>query len=193
MFPILVDIKARKIVLAGEGDALEKRLALLDETRPDALTVVAAAPSAALRARAGDRLLDRAAVAADFEGAALVFLAGLPDAVSEPLAAAARAAGALVNCEDRPAWCDFHVPAMVRRGDLILTVSTGGRSPGLARWIRRRLEGLFGPDWAERLDHAAERRTCWRAEGLPLDELGRRTEDLIRQQGWQPRKEGLIP
>lgn len=196
MFPILADVKTRKIVLAGAGKTLEKRLALLDEAEAGNLMVIVCAPwapSAALRALAGDRLLNRVVAAGDFDGAGLVFLAGLPDPVSEPLVAAARAAGALVNCEDRRAWCDFHVPAIIRRGDLTLTVSTGGKSPGLARWIRWRLEGLFGSEWAGRLEYAADRRARWQAEGLPADEVGQRTEDLIRQKGWQPQEESLVP
>jgi len=59
----------------------------------------------------------------------------------------ARNAGALVNIEDAKPLCDFHVPSLVRRGDLVMTVSTAGRSPGLARRLRRHLEKLFGDEF----------------------------------------------
>ncbi len=62
---------------------------------------------------------------------------------SARLAQLARDAGVLVNVEDVPDLCDFHVPAAVRRGDLLLTVSTGGRAPGLSRILREWLETPF--------------------------------------------------
>ena len=60
----------------------------------------------------------------------LLFVAGLPEGEARHLAGRARALGVLVNVEDVLPLCDFHVPAMVRRGDLLLTASTGGAVPG---------------------------------------------------------------
>src|ERR1700743_2446278 len=70
----------------------------------------------------------------------ILFIAGLDEVSSERLAKLGRTQGLLVNVEDVPVLCDFHVPAAVRRGDLVLTVSTGGKAPGLARLIREWLE-----------------------------------------------------
>ena len=78
------------------------------------------------------------------------------------LAALARSERVLVNVEDRPALCDFHSVAEVRRGDLLLTVSTGGASPGLAARIRARLAAEFGPEWAERVALLRGHRAAWR-------------------------------
>ena len=98
---------------------------------------------------------------------------------SAGLAQAARAAGALVNVEDMPDLCDFHVPAQVRRGDLLLAISTSGRSPGLARIVREHLETLFGPEWDGILENVASARQQWRSEGLPPDEVSRRTRAML--------------
>ena len=185
MFPILVDIAELKVVLAGDGQALERRLALVDQAGGGSGGVVfCATPSATLREAAGDRLMARSVAPEDFDGARIVMIAGLSEAESKPLAAAARHAGALVNCEDILPLCDFHMPATVRRGDLTLTVSTGGASPGLARRLRRYLEGLFGPEWADRLGEVASRRSDWRAEGVSMAEVGQRTDALIDRKGW---------
>jgi precorrin-2 dehydrogenase/sirohydrochlorin ferrochelatase len=72
----------------------------------------------------------------------------------------------------------------VRRGDLLLTVSTGGKSPGLAARIRRELARAFGPEWADRLNRIAARRATWRRERRPLDELARLTNRVIDAKGW---------
>ncbi len=114
----------------------------------------------------------------------LLFVAGLPREQAGPLAARARALGVLVNVEDDTALCDFHVPAIVRRGDLLLSISTGGRSPGLARLLREWLANRFGPEWGDYLDHAGRSRAAWLAEGLPGSEVSRRTRALAEDRRW---------
>src|SRR4029077_6417769 len=99
-------------------------------------------------------------------GLHLLFIAGLKRSAAAALAAKARAAGILTNVEDVPELCDFHVPAVVRRGDLALTVSTSGKAPGLARLLREWLERAVGTEWQDRLERLAEARTGWRSEGL---------------------------
>ena len=75
------------------------------------------------------------------------------------------ALGVLVNVEDVLPLCDFHVPAIVRRGDLLLTASTGGQAPGLARPLRESLAEQFGPEWTGRLKDLGLARAKWRAAG----------------------------
>ena len=87
----------------------------------------------------------------DMAALQVLWIAGLPVDAAAALAALARSERVLVNVEDRPQLCDFHSVAEVRRGDLLLTVSTGGASPGLSARIRARLATEFGPEWGERL------------------------------------------
>src|SRR5947209_4948648 len=75
--------------------------------------------------------------------------AGGDPAVTAALREEADAEGALLNVMDQPDKCDFIAPAVVRRGDLQLAISTSGQSPFLASALRRRLEGLFGVEWRE--------------------------------------------
>jgi len=90
----------------------------------------------------------------------------------------------LVNVEDVPSLCDFHVPALVRRGDLVIAVSTGGRAPGVAKLLREWLDARFGPEWARFLDQASDARNAWRAEGVRAGELSSRTRQLAAEGNW---------
>jgi precorrin-2 dehydrogenase/sirohydrochlorin ferrochelatase len=184
MIPVIVDPRQVSIALVGRGCAAERRLELLIESGAERLTVFSDQPSAGLAARAGARLHRRLPQVEELAAFALLWIVDLPLAEAAPLARAARAAGCLVNVEDVITLCDFHNPAQVRRGDLLLTVSTGGRSPGLAARIRSELARAFGPEWADRLDRIAVKRTVWRRPGRPLDELARLTNATIDANGW---------
>jgi precorrin-2 dehydrogenase/sirohydrochlorin ferrochelatase len=85
-------------------------------------------------------------------------------AVRSAIAADARAAGVLVNVMDDVPNCDFAAPAIVRRGDLVIAVGTGGRAPALASRLRAELSERFGPGWTELVEVVGR----VRAETLPL-------------------------
>jgi precorrin-2 dehydrogenase/sirohydrochlorin ferrochelatase len=184
MIPLIVDPKRVALGVVGRGRACGRRLEQLLQAGAEQLAVFSDAPSARLAARAGARLRWHLPAPDELEHLALLWIVDLPLADAKPLAGAARAAGCLVNVEDVIELCDFHNPAQVRRGDLLLTVSTGGRSPGLAARIRSELAGAFGPEWAERLNRIAARRTAWRRRGRPLEELARLTDASIDAEGW---------
>jgi precorrin-2 dehydrogenase len=186
MIPIVVDPQRVPIALVGRGAQAASRLAWLRQGGASDLTVFSDDPSPKLAERSGDLLRRRLPGGEDLGRFRLVWIADLPHGAASALAAEGRAAGALVNVEDDIPWCDFHTPSVVRRGDLLLTVSTGGRSPGLAARVRRHLERTFGPEWAGRLDQIAARRAVWRRRELPLPELARRTEAVIERRGWLP-------
>ena len=110
---------------------------------------------------------------ADLEGAFVCVAHSSDPSERDAIALAARDRGVLVNVMDDPANCDFAAPAMVRRGDLTVAVSTSGRSPALARKLREELERRFGPEWAEILDVVGNVRDETNAE---LPDLGTRIE-----------------
>ncbi len=66
----------------------------------------------------------------------------------------------------------------------VLTVSTGGASPALARILKRRLEAEFGESWGGRLKEIAGWRKAWRENGVSGAELTARTEAAINERGW---------
>jgi precorrin-2 dehydrogenase / sirohydrochlorin ferrochelatase len=165
VLPLALDLSAWFVLLVGDGPAALKRLDMLEEAGAQALRVFAEDPSPALRARAGARLTPRLPSEAEVAAARLLFVAGVPADVSGRLAAAARTHRVLVNVEDVPEQCDAFALAMIRRGHLVIGVSTEGRSPAVASRLRRWLAAAFGPEWAGRLDQAATERTRLRAAG----------------------------
>src|ERR1700744_4057892 len=166
MLPLVLNPHAVKAGLAGHGEALARRAALLAEAGVEA------------------RLLSSDASDAVLEPLQLLFVAGLPEGEARELAGRARALGVLVNVEDVLPLCDFHVPAIVRRGELLLTASTGGQVPGLARVMRERLADEYGPEWTARLKELGAARAKWRSQGLSPREVSQQVRGLIAQMGW---------
>lgn len=174
-YPVLLDLTGRLAVVVGERAVADGKVEGLLEGGAAGVLVLADGPKARLARLAADERVwveRRPWEPEDLEGAAIVIGSPGPDA--EELARAARAAGALVNIVDDVRNCDVAAPAVVRRGELLLTVSTGGRSPTLARLLREELERRFGPEWALVLEVLGEVRE--RSLGLlpDLDERARR-------------------
>lgn len=187
MFPISLDLSRLPVTLVGNGPQAARRLALLDEDGAENVIVYAPAPTEAL-ARAGDgRLLRRWPTPAEVAQARLLLIADDVEAgVMRDLVATARAGGTLVNVEDRPELCDFHSPAVVRRGDLLLTVSTGGRSPRLAHRLGRFLGEVFGPEWQRRLEDLGALRALWREAGADPAMVSAWTDAWMDRHGQLP-------
>jgi precorrin-2 dehydrogenase/sirohydrochlorin ferrochelatase len=166
MLPLVLNPVNLKVGLIGRGAEGERRAALLADSGVEARI---------LPEDASDALLD---------GLQVLFVAGVPEGEARLLAGRARALGVLVNVEDVLPLCDFHVPAVVRRGDLLLTASTGGQVPGLARALREALADQFGPEWTARLKELGLARARWRAEGLSPTDVSRNVRAMIAQMGW---------
>src|SRR5262249_54970799 len=99
----------------------------------------------------------------DVRRCVLVIAATGVDAVDDAVADTARRHRALVNAVDRPARCDFIYGSVLRRGELQIAVSTGGRAPARARAIRRRLEPVIGAEYAALVADVGRARRAARA------------------------------
>ena len=179
MLPIMLDVARAPVVLYGRGDGAVRRLAQLRDAGASDLRVYG---DAVTQAAAGASWRGERPGLAELGAARAVFVVDAPDAAA--VAASARAAGVLVNVEDEAALCDFYTPSVVRRGDLVIAISTTGKSPGLARRIREKIEGLFGPEWAGRVARLAAARDGWRRDGVSMADVSRRSDELIRNEGW---------
>jgi len=166
MLPLVLNPVTLRAGLAGQGPERDRRAALLAEAGVEA------------------RLLPATVTDEILASLQVLFVAGLPEAEARDLATRARAKGVLVNVEDVLPLCDFHVPAVVRRGDLLLTASTGGQVPGLARALRQSQAEQFGPEWTGRLKELGLARAKWRAQGLSPRDVSQNVRDMISRMGW---------
>jgi len=166
-FPVLLELSGRRCVVIGSLPVREGKVEALLAGGANDVLVVADTPSERLDGLEdldGVVVARRAWTTADVQGAFLVIAHDPDPHVRARLAIAARAAGALVNVVDDIPSCDWAMPAIVRRGELLIAIGTGGASPALARKMRERLETEYGPEWAEVLRVLREVRT----ETMPL-------------------------
>jgi precorrin-2 dehydrogenase/sirohydrochlorin ferrochelatase len=158
-YPIVVDLAGRPVVVVGAGPVAARKVTGLLPAGPDIHVV---APDVlpgldALAAAGRVRLSRRGYATGDLDGAALAFAAG-PAAVNRQVAADAAAAGVPVCVTDDPGAGSFTTPATLRRGELLVAVATGGRAPGLAGALRRRLGHELGPEWSGLVELLGEHR-----------------------------------
>jgi precorrin-2 dehydrogenase/sirohydrochlorin ferrochelatase len=183
-YPVNLDLAGRSVLVVGGGRIAARKLAGLLDGGADRVTVVAPGISSEVRGLAAHAADSTGAVVvcierpyADGEAARheLVLSAVDDRAVTARVSADARAAGVWVNAADDPVHCSFTLPAVVRRGRVLVTTSTGGASPALAAWLRGVAERCVGPEFAELAERLAARRAAEHA-------AGRSTEDL----DWAP-------
>lgn len=150
MFPILLELRGKKVVVIGGGAVGARKASALLAAGAD-VTVID--PRAQLALSPGAAHVPEPYCGDHLDGAALVFACATPE-VNAQVVADARGRGVWANAASSPDEGDFALPAVVRRGELTLTVSTGGASPALARRIREKLESeydaVFG-DWVKLL------------------------------------------
>ncbi|MBI3324387.1 MAG: bifunctional precorrin-2 dehydrogenase/sirohydrochlorin ferrochelatase [Candidatus Omnitrophica bacterium] len=159
-FPLFVELKGYPALVVGGG-----RVALgkVRQLRSFGARVTVAAPElvAGLARLARERKIRwrrGSSRPSDLTGARLVVAATDDQPVNEAVSRLARRRGIPVNAVDQPVLCSFIFPSVVRRGKLVIAVSTGGASPALAKWIRRDLERRYGPEFGRALAGMARAR-----------------------------------
>jgi len=150
LFPMFVKLEGRAVLVVGAGQIAESKIGGLLETGAR-IRVVALQATEQVRewAQSGRIALEeRAFSPVDLEGAFLVVVGTSSRELNELVFREAQQRGVLCNVVDVPEQCDFFYPAVVRRGDLQIAISTSGQSPSLAQKLRQQLERQFGPGYA---------------------------------------------
>lgn len=153
-YPINLDIRGRQCLVVGGGRVGARKVETLLQCGA-VVTLVSPAFSPALSQMAADRRLElkqRTYASSDVEGMFLVIGATDNETLNRQIHADAERRNLLCNIADRPEICNFILPAIVRRGDFVMAISTAGKSPAFAKFIRKQLESQFGPEYGSLLD-----------------------------------------
>ena len=177
-YPVSLNLTERATVVIGGGAIAEGKVRGLLEADAH-VTLIAPEVTPALGELAAERKItweQRSYQQGDLQGAALVISATDEREVNHRVWEEARERGILINVVDDPPYCDFIAPAIVRRGDISLSISTNGKMPALAAHLRRELEKSFGEEYTRLL----ELTTPMRAQ-LATQQL----DYTVRQQLWR--------
>ncbi|MCD6022313.1 MAG: siroheme synthase [Actinomycetia bacterium] len=188
-YPVMLELAGRRCVVIGAQAVREGKVEGLLAGGADDVVVVEPSLDDRFDGVAGVDVWRRVWRPADLDGTFLAIASSDDAATRAAIAREARARGVLVNVVDDILHCDWAAPAVLRRGDLILAIGTGGVSPAVARLVRERLQAEFGTEWVEvlrvvgevrretlpSLPDLRERARRWQ-EALDLDEAA----DLVR-------------
>lgn len=146
-YPIYLDVKGKRCVVVGGGEVAYRKALGLKEVGAE-VVVIAPEFYKELGSERGVTLLRQKYSGECLAGAFLVIAATDDKEVNQKVWEDACRHGLLVNVVDQPGLCNFIVPSVVNRGELQISISTGGASPALAKRIRQELEDLFGPEYS---------------------------------------------
>lgn len=148
-YPIFLRVAGRPCLVIGGGRVAGQKTESLLHAGAQ-VTVVSPRLTPTLAALAATRKIvyhRRHYTTGDLRGFVLAYAATNDETVHAQIVREADEAGVLLNVVDRPELCDFIMPSVMERGDLIVATSTSGKSPALAKRIRQDLEGALGPEY----------------------------------------------
>ncbi|MHB8464393.1 MAG: precorrin-2 dehydrogenase/sirohydrochlorin ferrochelatase family protein [Acidimicrobiales bacterium] len=168
-YPVNLVVEGRRCLVVGGGRVALRKVEGLVACGAE-VTVVA--PSISPEIAALPVVLEtreyRSPEARDYR---LVIAATDDPAVNRSVFADGEAGGVWVNSADEPSSCSFTLPSVVRRGPIMITVSTGGQSPAMATWLRRRLEAEIGEEYVVLLQLLSDMRVSIKAQGRSTEGL----------------------
>lgn len=148
-YPVNLDLRRKKCVVVGGGKVAERKTSGLIECSAD-VTVISPALTPKLQELSNRKKINhisRSYEPGDLEGAYLAIASTDNRRVNRNVAEEAKKLGIPVNVVSSPKLSDFTVPGILRRGSLMVTVSTSGNSPALSRRLRVELENIFGKEY----------------------------------------------
>lgn len=180
-YPIFLDIKNKPCIVIGGGQVAERKvLSLLDAGAK--VCVISPEITPAIKKLASKKrvkLIQRAYKTADLKNSFLAYSATNNKTVNQKVFQEAEKQGVLLNIVDVPELCNFIVPSVVERGDLLLAISTSGKSPAMAKKIRQQLEKEFGREYAIFLKIMGIIRKSLLKKGMESDKNKRIFEGLV--------------
>jgi siroheme synthase-like protein len=167
-YPVNLLVAGRRCLVVGAGRIAARKVEALLDAGARVVVVAPELGSEVVAWRDAGRLeaIERAFADTDLDGAWLVTVAtGDPESSAAVFTAAERR-GIWCNAADDPEHCSVTLMSVVRQGDLVVTIGTGGRSPALAAYLKDHVAQEMGPEWAELLEMLSEARERVRAGGV---------------------------
>jgi precorrin-2 dehydrogenase/sirohydrochlorin ferrochelatase len=171
LFPMFLKLAGRQCLVVGAGKVGEPKIGgLIDSGARIHVVAIEATGQVRDWAAAGKIDLElRAFSTNDLDGKFLAIVATASKHLNQLVYREANERGVLCNVVDVPEYCDFFYPAVVRRGDLQIAISTNGQSPSLAQKLRQQLEVQFGPGYAAWVEQLGETRRLILASDLDTE------------------------
>lgn len=148
-YPMNLDVEGKPCLIIGGGKVAERKTLTLLEYKA-AVTIISPEITLQLTQLAENKQINyerRRFQPSDPGGFFLVLAATNDNQINALVAQEAKKRGLLVNVVDSPGDSSFILPATVQRGDLVISITTGGNSPALARKIREELEAVYGREY----------------------------------------------
>jgi precorrin-2 dehydrogenase/sirohydrochlorin ferrochelatase len=194
LFPMFMKLEGRRCLVVGAGTIGEPKISSLIASGASTRVIALKATAAVAEwAREGSITWEvRAFNFADLDGVFIVIAATNSRELNAAIFNEARQRSILCNVVDDPEYCDFYYPAVVRRGDLQLAISTNGQSPALAQRIRRELEIQFGPEYGEWLEQLGKIRQELFASRMNPEERRRLLHELASSAAFEEARSLLL-
>jgi len=167
LYPLAVDLHGKPVLVIGAGSVAGRKLAELLRCGADVTVVAPEISPAVERLASALRMERRPFRSGDESGKYLVFACSDDAAVNREIAAICGKANILCNVADAAEAGTFHVPGVLRQGNVTVTVGTGGAAPGLTRHLKRVLAQALGPEVAEAAALLSGFRSRLRTLGVP--------------------------
>ncbi len=183
-YPIFIDIEGRSAVIIGGGSVCARKAEAMMNYGAN-VTIVSPHFTDEIEKWSSDgrlRIRRKAYQESDLDGANIVIASTDDQTINEQIAADCRRRRIPVNVVDVTPLCEFIVPAIVDKGSVQIAVSTGGKSPALARTLKEDLHRLVGPEYAEVNDVLGSLRDAAKRT-LPTDTDRKRFFDGILARG----------
>jgi precorrin-2 dehydrogenase/sirohydrochlorin ferrochelatase len=187
LFPIFLKLEGRRCLVVGAGNVGEPKIESLLTAHAEVIVVATEATTQVERWDEEQLIIwhRRAFEPNDLDGAALVITATASQAVNQSVFTEAKQRGILCNSVDDPERCDFFYPAVVRRGDFQVAISTAGHSPALAQRLRRELGEQFGPEYSAWVAELGKARQELFAVEMDAEERKQRLHELASREAFQ--------
>lgn len=155
-FPLCINLEDKSFLVVGSGRIARRKLSAISEFTSN-ITVISNEEADGL-AYEGLKIVKKSFDASDLEGFDFVITATGSREQDETIVAACKSRVIPVNAADDREECDFFLPGIIKRGDLVVSVSTSGKSPACSKYLREQIEGIIPANIEKVLDILGELR-----------------------------------